>query len=139
MIVKAFQTYLESISGITAKVSTRIYPHHLPKTPKTYPVITHQLVDNDHLHHIGSASGSSTARIQVDCWGQTMADVETLAEAVRAALQGYSGAMGAITVSFVQLAGERDLHEPPKEGSNQWLYRRSMDFQVKYKESVPTF
>ena len=139
MIVKAFQTYLESKTAVTNLVGTRIYPRHLPRDNTTYPVLTHQLISNNHLHVIGSAAGQSTARVQVDCWGLKLADVETLAEAVRGILQGYSGKMGTVDVGFVMLVNDMDMHESPKDASEQWLYRRVMDFTVKYGESVPTF
>ena len=139
MIVKAFQTYLETVAGITALVSTRIYPRHLPRDTTTYPVLTHQLISNIHGHVLGGAAGITTATVQVDCWGLKLSDVETLAEAVRVALQGFMGSMGSVSVHFVSIENEHDQHEAPKDASETWLYRRVIDVQVKYAESVPTF
>lgn len=136
MIVKAFQTYLETVAGITSLVTTRIYPHHLPRGVSTYPVLTHQLISADHNHVLGGAGGQNIVRIQVDCWGKTLSDVETLAEAVRQ-IDGYSGTMGAVSVFFTMILSEHDQHESPKNASEQWLYRRVIDVQVKYAESIP--
>ena len=138
MIVKALQTYLEAQSGVTNIVSTRIYPHHLPPNNTTYPVLTHQMISNNHDHNLDGAAGNTVARVQIDCWGLKLSDVETLAEAVRNVLQGYSGAMGTVDVGFVQLLNELDLSESPKDASSVYLYRRMQEYSIKHAETIPS-
>lgn len=129
-------SYLSGRTGITALVSSRIYPHHLPQSVSTFPVLTFQQISNNHLHHLDSAAGVTVARVQVDCWGNTLSSVESLGEAVRAALQGYMGVMGTTVIHFVQLDSEQDLHELGLEGSDEWIYRRSQDYLIKYVVQV---
>ena len=138
LIVKELQTHLEAQSGITNLVGTRIYSHHLRRDTATYPLITHQLVGNDHEHMLSGAAGIASARFQIDCWGLKMSDVEALAEQVRLAMQGYQGTMGSTCVKFTLFLNEFDLSESPKDASEQWLYRRVLEFQVKYAESIPS-
>lgn len=130
-IVKGLQTFLEAQSTITSVVGTRIYPQHLPRN-SSYPCLTHQLVSRTYGHHLSGVTGLSTARVQVDCWGEKLSDVETLAEAVRVALDGYFGTIGDVTVAFVQLDNEQDLSEAPQDESEQWLYRRTQDYLIKH-------
>jgi len=139
MITKAVQSFLSNQSTITAIVSTRIYPHHISGKPNpTYPALTHQLKGNNHQDILSGGAGYSIARIAIDCWATHPGTIETLAEAVRLKMQGYSGLMGATQVDRANLVNEFDMDEPPKDGSNQWLYRRVMEFSLRYQEAVPS-
>lgn len=84
-ISSLLQAALAANSGVTALVSTRIYPIKLPQPP-TYPAITYQRISN-------TAQNGSTAlretRYQIDCWADTYTPTQTLAAAVKAALEEY--------------------------------------------------
>lgn len=135
---KAVYTYLTSKSAITDLVGTRVYPHHLPQSNTVYPALTIQLIDSQHVHHLQGASGVATARVQIDCWSDMLSEVVTLAEAVRNAMQGFSGTMDGVNVHFIQLAGTRNVHEAPQDGSDNWTYRKTCDYMIKYTESLPS-
>lgn len=138
-IEEAIYSHLSDSTSVSALVSTRIYHGHLPQSQTTYPVLTISLISNVHGHHLKAATGETTARIQIDCWATTMADVTTLAEAVRQQLQGFRGTLDTVEVHFIQLLDERNLSEAPADGSDAWLYRKSCDYQLHFAESIPQF
>ena len=137
MLAELFKVF-SSDSTITNIVGNRVFPHHLPQSNLTLPVLTYQLISNTHDYTLENAYGVARARVQVDCWGDTLATVESLAEAVRQTIQGAHGMMGSTYVHFIQLDDEQDMHELI-EDSDKWLYRRTQDYLIKYCESVPTW
>lgn len=127
-------TKLKNTSAITALCGTRIYPHHIPQSATVFPILTFQIISNNHLHHLDGGAHQATARVQIDCWGRKVSDIDQLGEAVRVALQGFMGVFGSTTIHFVTLDNEQDLHEAPVDGSDDWIFRRSADYLIKYKE-----
>lgn len=75
-----------AVTGVTNIVSTRIYPMLLPQHP-TYEAITYQRISN-------SSTNGNTAlresRWQVNCFAETYAEAQTLAAAVKTALEDFS-------------------------------------------------
>jgi len=136
MIEESLYNYLASITDITDIVDDKIYHHHLPQEA-VFPVLTFQMISSRHDHDIQGAAGACTARYQVDCWSRSLAECVELAEAVRQALQGYKGTMEDDHIFFITLDDQNNLDEAPKDGSDQWLYRREQDYLIKYRESVP--
>lgn len=131
-------SYLNTITGITDLVGDRIYPHHIPQEQSEFPLLTFQRISTTHDHVLTGAAGMAQARFQFDCWGLTPDDVSELAEACRQALQGFIGTMEGTEVFFIKLDNDFSMDEAPEDGSDQWLYRRVMDFFIKYRESIPT-
>lgn len=70
-------------SGVSALVSTRVYPLQLPQKP-TYEAITYQRISN------GPQNGSTAirdSRWQISCWAETYAEAHVLAAAVKTAFE----------------------------------------------------
>ena len=131
-MTESLYTYLSAQSAITDLVGTHIYPHWIPQDQSTWPLITITKIGESHTHHLGGAGTFATARYQIDCWGLTLASVDAVHEAVRQSLQGMSGTMGTDTVHFVVCDSVRELHEQPKDASDQRKYRISSDYLIKY-------
>lgn len=140
MIELSLYDYLTNQATITAIVPVdSIHAEHFPEHQAAYPVLTFQRISTKRLYDIDGASGIVTVRMQVDCWSDNGLEAVQLAEAVRLTLDGYKGpTMGTHTVYFVQCAGEKELNEKPASGDN-WIYRRSQDYFIKFKEAVPIF
>jgi len=136
MIEQSLYQYLSGIEAITNIVGTSIYHHHLPQSAE-FPVLTFQLISSRHEHDLLGAAGIVTARYQVDCWSYSLSEAATMAEAVRQALQGFSGDMEDTEILFIVLDDQNNLDEAPKDGSDNWLYRREQDYLIKYRESIP--
>lgn len=110
-ILAASRTFLVAQAGITALIGTRVYPSLLPQNV-TLPAMVMQMISDPHeLLHDGP-QGLPTARVQYDCWGRTSLEATNVAQALRAAVDGYVGAMGAVTVTCAAIENMIDAYEP---------------------------
>lgn len=133
------RTYLLTKSTISGVVGTRIYANKLPEKNVTYPCIVMALVTQLPQHHLQGGAGYAESRVQLDVYSTTAAARDSLAEALRDELQGYSGAMGSSTVSSCVCRSIRDLYEEPIDASDVGLYRNSSDYWMRHSQAVPTF
>ena len=100
-------SYLKINAGVAAIVSSRIYP--LVMAQKTaLPAITYQTTALKPDRNMAGNTGRMTATIQLNAWAETYIEVKTLAEALRAALNDYSGAMGSDTIQRSGVESETD-------------------------------
>lgn len=111
--------FLKNTAGITALVSTRIFPNKLPQTT-TLPAITFQRISTPrvHTHDTSGAGGTAHPRIQIDVWGETYESCKDVTDAIRTALNGYKGTMGAVDPVTVQgaLIDEERYDNSPDTG-----------------------
>ena len=128
-IGEALYGYLSTYAGLTALISTRLYPDILPQTP-TYPAVTMQLISRvrDHLFHADSTMAKS--RYQFSCFGLTRTSAKVVSKQIRLALQNYSGMMGGlVSVSAVEIDGEIDNYETDVK-----VYSTMLDFLIWHEE-----
>lgn len=110
-------TLLSGNAGVSALVSTRIYPLILPQD-SALPAITYQRVSGGHINSTTGFSDQENPRIQIDSMATTYAGAKTLAAAVFSAMES------ATTYKAI-LIGDIDIYEDEPE-----IYRVSMDFSV---------
>lgn len=95
--------------GATAAlVGTRVYPTYLPQAP-TYPAITYQRVSN--TGQSGSTSLRQT-RWQINCWAATYVSVQSLATAVKSAMEEWTNGSQMPLVKMARVVNELDDYEP---------------------------
>ena len=119
---------LLSDSGVSAHVSTRVYPG-ARQQGSALPAITLTRISGGPLYSDEGEAGLDDARIQIDCWAETYSAAKLLARAVKAVLSGFDGTVGTTSFACVWLDNERDFRET---GSNaaEYLFRTSLDFTV---------
>ncbi|MFQ5625043.1 MAG: hypothetical protein ACE5FM_00105, partial [Methyloligellaceae bacterium] len=105
----------------------------------TTPYISYERIVASHEHHLGAATGLKAELYQFDIYSEDSVTTEDASEALREALDGRLGDMGAEGVSIVSLLAERDTFIPPTDASQVGLWNTSMDFEFWVTESVPTF
>ena len=88
---------LSNASGVTALVSTRIYPQVAPDNAAT-PYITYQVIVGMAHNKIAGAPESERKIIQLNCISNTYSNAKAIAEACKAA----------INVAVGYLVSERD-------------------------------
>lgn len=111
MIEKAVASRLSAYSGLTALVpSARITPQPLPQA-STVPAVTYARVSTTRQSAMGSDTGDATARVQIDCWADTLLSALNVSEQVRAALQRWNGSAGGVTVTASFLANQITMYE----------------------------
>ena len=124
-------TYLKANGGVAALVAARIYPLRLPQVP-TFPAIVYQNISTvvlDHNH--GGAGRLLRARLSFSCWAGSHAGADALADALRTALDGYSGTMTSTVVEYSLMQSERADWDAETED-----YRRIQDYYILFVEAV---
>lgn len=99
--------YLIANSGVFALVGTRIYPQVIPQDAEM-PAMAYQRISGPRDHSHSGPSGLVVARMQLTCMAASYDGAKALGEAVRAAMDGYSGTMGTVTVDACLLDNEID-------------------------------
>lgn len=125
----AIRDILIQDSTVKGICSSRVYPVLLPQRP-VFPAITYQRISGASDMALTGATGLSHPRFQVDIWSATYAATQALADAVREALNNYSGTVGSVAIGSVVLQSERDQYESEPVA----LYRVIMDFNIWHKE-----
>lgn len=129
---------LANTTGITNLVSTRIYPVGEAPSNATYPLIVWQRVGAVHQRHMVAANGLAHERYQFDAYGETALVVQQIADAMRAALEMYTGNMGesgsTVNVSRVFLENDAASYEPPESGGDKGYWRVRMDYTFWHTE-----
>lgn len=101
-------SHLTAESTITDIVSTRIYPRQLPQNP-TYPALTYRRVSTRTQHYHNAGDSLPFPRYQFSCYAATYAGTKSLANALRAILDGFKGTFGgSLTVGFILWENEID-------------------------------
>lgn len=107
MIESTLYSRLTSYSGLTALVSTRIYPLVAPQGV-IYPAVVYQRISTMAREvAMGSDPGIVRARVQVTAWADTYTSAKAIADKIRLALERYR-----TTGLFdIYIIGENDLYD----------------------------
>lgn len=124
----AFIGLLLADASITAVVGQRVHPVFRTQG-EALPAIVCTRISGQPGYADDGEIGLETARMQVDCWGETYGAAKGLADIVRARLSAFEGVFSGVNFSYIMLDEVRDLREI---GSNQpeYLFRVAMDFIV---------
>lgn len=124
MLSKALYTKLSGTAGITALVSTRIYPVVLPENV-TLPAISYSVVAQPQIHSLEGVTALNSL-VQIDCWADTFLASQNVAEAIANAINDFSGTIGSEEKihSSIQ-TGKQELFEPDVND-----YRVSLDYSI---------
>ena len=114
---EALYTKLSGTAGVSALVSTRIYPVVVPQNG-SLPCITYQQISEPWAHAMGTDPGIRSPRYQISAWSTSYSQVKSVAKQVRTALQDFTGTMGGaggIAVQRVFFEGETDMSDVDPE------------------------
>lgn len=138
-IETALRSYLATKDVIIAQVSTRVFAQ-IAKKSASLPYITFNTITERHEHHLAGAAGLAEATIQIDVWSATLAKRDSTANAVRNALDGFTGSMGSelLKVRNCVLQNRANFMEPEGKGREKPIFRASMDFSIWHVEALPT-
>ncbi len=87
-------TTLHNNNAVSTIVSNRIYRHGNAPQDTTKPYVTWNLINDDPENNLSDLPPVDRCTIQVDCWHQTDAGIETLAIAVRDAIEPHAHMTG---------------------------------------------
>ena len=109
MIEAAIRSILINDATVKA-ITTRCYPVALPQSP-TYPLILYTKITGMRDHHLQGPSGHAHPRFQIEAWAKTYTEAKTLADAIREALDGYSGTAAGTKIGSCLIESERDDYQ----------------------------
>ena len=127
---------LSTSAAITALVGGRIYFGDLPQTAR-YPALSYVVVRRPYGHNLIGADGTSEAYVRISAWSYSEAIADQLTQAVRDLFDGFSGVIGDLVVTASLNQDETDYPEPPKAGTDQWIYRIDADYKISHRISLP--
>lgn len=134
-IEEGLRAELIADSAVAAIIGTSVHPGAIPQGGGI-PAVVYSRVSSQRDVDMDGPSDFVQVRMRVDCWHTSYAGVKSLADAVRAALNGVGLAspktLGLEPVQLVYLDNDSDL--PSFEG-DQRDYRVSQDWIVIHLET----
>lgn len=126
---KAVYNILSNAAGVTALVSTRIYPQRLP-AGTSYPAITYQRI-SDVPWMTKSSYISGQSRVQVNVFSKTNDNATAIETAVIAALNRVAkGTYNGVKVEVITYDGSNEFMFDSAD--NDGLFMKAVDFIVYY-------
>jgi hypothetical protein len=132
----AIYTILKADGTVTALVggaaSPRIYPIGIPQG-KSVPAVVYQQIAGDRPKSTGGTIGFCDALFQVTCWDDDLLGARALADAVRDALDDYTGTpvAGGNTIMQCSVVGEGDAINLDEAETADRIGKR-LDIEVAY-------
>lgn len=120
-----------TVTGLLASTSRRsgIYPVTIPQDARL-PAIRTIEVTSDHKHTHDGPMELAESFFELDCYAEDYDASRTLADAVRGALNGYSGTAAGMKIQWCRLDSIDDLEETGRTGQPGRIYRALMRFRV---------
>jgi hypothetical protein len=124
---------LSATAGVTALVSTRIYPDMAPQNA-TFPYIVFQKLSTQPTDTKEGVSPLDKILVQIDCYSGNYDTSHTIAAAIRTALDRYSGTINGHVVDRIIFSNDssgspQDM--PTSTGS--MIYWASQDYEIRLK------
>jgi len=131
-IEEALYLHLIAEAGVSALVGTRIYPNVAPQEIAKPNLAYQRISATREMYHAGPA-GLAEARFQFTCTAGTYRSAKAVINALRQALDGYSGMMGG--ADGVEVEGafvETDFDGYNQESSDQVI---RLDVMILHQET----
>ena len=131
--------YLTRRVDLAALVDGRIFVSSVP-AGVSMPYLVIQQISLDSDSNMAAASGLYTAGWQCDCYAESVATCDEMAETLRQCLDGYqTDDFPTVTLEAITLEGDRMSASYDRQGELNYTQRRSIDITIWYQTSVPTF
>lgn len=146
MIYRILYSLLNGSPDIRNRVGSRIYPERVPAgVAGECIVISH--ISSEVESHLLNESDCAIPTMQIDFYSNSTSKAHSGYQLIRNLLSGYSGDVAHLSddggeetthISSCNLISPGMLEEEPADGSDQWIYSYSADFQIFHSQSVPT-
>lgn len=127
--------YLTAQAGFAALIADgaspetwRLFPVQAGENP-VLPCVIYRTVSAIRDFTFDGPTGTVSERVQFDVLATTQDGAQTVADALRSALNGYSGAMGSIDCHYAHLDSSQDLYDAQDRTS-----RVTLDFIITHTE-----
>lgn len=131
-------TLLRRSPVVAEIVGTRISQDVRPQRGNDPAIVINRLT-GAHEHDLLGSAGYAAPTFHVMCFTNRATTANRLRDAVREAMQGFSGVVGDTKFGSITLDDEDHDYIEPLDDSDQGTYARLLVFQVLHLERVPTF
>ena len=132
-IGSAIYIILTNDSDVSALIGARVYPMYVPQGA-AMPAVTYQRIVAPRVHTLTNNDGMVPSTYQINCWADTMEGARELSEAVRPALNNYSGTVNGVVIQAVQISDEDDMPENIAGTDVLERFGKRLDFNIFYNE-----
>ena len=136
---KELVKYLLDRDTLTTLIGQRLRGHQAEPEDQLPYIIFQRAPEVNHHHHMLAAAGLVWEFYHFDVYSMTMDNVETIAEELRQALDGFRGDMNGENVRSIHIDDEDDEKVNPTDGSDDSPFRIRQSYRVTHTESVPVF
>ena len=138
MITETLRNFLIDSADVRDKIDGRIYAGRVPEGGR-YPCIVQQILNTEPAYCTLNESGTSDSIVTLDVYGNSQVEVDTISNSVRNRLSGYEDFYGIDKVRLdARMISSQNLINRPVDGSSNWIYQNSMDYQIYYNNPIPT-
>ena len=131
-IEEALRTYLQTKSGLTALVSTRIYPDDLSDGAELPAVVYFKVSDvKDHI--LTGQSKLESPVFQFSAYATTKAGARAITNQLKAALSDYYGTLSGLVVQHIKLLNEMSTLQTTGDGAAR-VYVEDLEFEVNFEK-----
>ncbi len=109
-ITEALRAYLLAAPAVAALVGERVFVTVAPQEAEK-PLVVLRKVSGARVYSQSGDSGLAWPRVEITARAERAADAIAVATAVRQAISGYRGMMGAVNVQAVFVDSERDAFD----------------------------
>jgi hypothetical protein len=128
---------LKANNAVAALVSSRIRPDTIDPN-EVMPAIRYEVVRSGSWHNVNAEPSEATTQLQIDCYGATRLEANTVAAAVVNNLDGLTGDIGDVFINDCVLDNTYDRVDPPPAGGKNFRKRRTLDFIITHTTPTPT-
>ena len=131
-IEEALTTYLKAYVGLTALISTRLYPDELPQGA-TLPAVIYIKISDVKNHTLTEQDDLERPYIQFTAFALTKAAARGVANQLKAALVDYMGTLSGVEIQKIELQNEMSNLEKSGDGLIR-VYTEDLEFQVNFNK-----
>ncbi len=128
--------YLSTEGALSSVATGGIHPGTAPQGTAR-PYITWTRIGEASTQNRSGPEAMGEAVFQFDCWADTALSLDTVSEALRGELDGWTGTMGDTDVRRIRVDNESDGSEIPTDGREAAIHRTIFTVTVWYVRSVP--
>jgi len=122
-------------SAIVGATTAGVYPVMAPQNA-SLPIVVYRRSGTTRSRNIQSQTGMPVATFSVATVSESYTEAKTIGEAVRLALDNFTGDVSGVKIVTVAIVSESDNMESPLEGRDKPLYRVDQVYEVRFEELI---
>jgi hypothetical protein len=130
---KALYDILSSAAGVTQYVGGRIYPSLIDQGAGL-PAIAYEQISGPRFHEVSHPMGWVESRYQISIWAATYLQACEISDAVRIAIDGYTGVTVGLDIDHIFVTDEGDLSSLFAENAALDMHGKRIDALIVFRE-----